>query len=382
MSDLSKYFDHNATTPMSEEALRVWNETNSSLWQNTSGLYLESGEAKTRLEECREELADELGINVPERLVFTCGATEANNAVVRFLIEESAKPVAVSAIEHPCVEAAASPWIESGRVREIPVDSRTGIIEWEILSSWVKRGEVSAVSVMAANNETGTLQPWLELARLCGDHEIRFHTDAAQWIGKLPSAEFGECDFVTGSGHKFRGSKGSGFLILPDDEMGNAFHGFVGGPQEEGRRAGTENLPAIASMVSALVELNQDLSVDTMEDCSNNRDEFEAALMRSFGVELVGANAPRLWNTSMFVLPYEKNVKWLSRLSREGFAVSTGSACSAGKGNPSKVMVAMGLDFEAMGRVVRVSGGWDTTREHWQELAEAFERVSEDLAPQ
>ena len=84
----------------------------------------------------------------------------------------------------------------------------------------------------------------------------------------------------------------------------------------------------------------------------------------------------------MFVLPYEKNVKWLSRLSRHGFAVSTGSACSAGKGNPSKVMLAMGLAFEAMGRVIRVSGGWDTTREDWQELAEAFERVSEDLAPQ
>ena len=382
MPDLSKYFDYNATTPMSDEAQRAWEEANSAAWQNPSSLYREAGAARMRLDECREDLADELGIDVPERIVFTSGATEANNAAIRFLIEQSEKPVAVSAIEHPCVEAVASPDVESGKVREIPVDPVTGIVDLERLQSWIEAEEISAVSVMAANNETGVLQPWLELAEHCGEYGVRFHTDAAQWLGKLPSDQLGECDFVTGSGHKFRGGKGSGFLVLPDDEMGESFHSFVGGPQEEGRRAGTENLPAVAAMGSALSELSGGMSADEMEDHSNNRDEFEAALVRSFGVELIGATGPRLWNTSMFVLPFEKNVKWLSRLSREGFAVSTGSACSAGKGNPSKVMMAMGLDYEAMGRVIRVSGGWETTREDWQELADAFVLISEELESQ
>ena len=124
------------------------------------------------------------------------------------------------------------------------------------------------------------------------------------------------------------------------------------------------------------------MAADELEGHSNNRDEFEAALARSFGLELIAAAGPRLWNTSMFVLPFEKNVKWLSRLSREGFAVSTGSACSAGKGNPSKVMMAMGLDYEAMGRAIRVSGGWETTREDWQELADAFVLIFEELESQ
>jgi len=382
MSDLSKYFDYNATTPMSEGARGVWEQSDSSFWQNPSSLYREAGAARMRLDECREELADELGIDVPERIVFTSGATEANNAVMRFLIGNFDKPVAVSAIEHPCVEAVAAPYLESGKVREIPVNPKTGIIDLEKLISWINAGEVSVVSVMAANNETGVMQPWLELSLLCGEYGVRFHTDAAQWLGKLPSNQLGDCDFVTGSGHKFRGGKGSGFLVLPDDELGESFHSFIGGPQEEGRRAGTENLPAIAAMVEALTELNRDMSADEMEDHSNNRDELELALARSFGIKIMGATSPRLWNTSMFVLPFEKNVKWLSRLSREGFAVSTGSACSAGKGNPSKVMMGMGLDYESMGRVIRVSGGWETTREDWQELAEAFILVSEELESQ
>ncbi|NRB74617.1 MAG: aminotransferase class V-fold PLP-dependent enzyme, partial [Verrucomicrobiales bacterium] len=198
MPDLSKYFDYNATTPMSDEAQRAWEEANSAAWQNPSSLYREAGAARMRLDECREDLADELGIDVPERIVFTSGATEANNAAIRFLIEQSEKPVAVSAIEHPCVEAVAAPYVESGKVREIPVDPVTGIVDLERLQSWIEAEEISAVSVMAANNETGVLQPWLELAEHCGEYGVRFHTDAAQWLGKLPSDQLGECDFVTG----------------------------------------------------------------------------------------------------------------------------------------------------------------------------------------
>jgi cysteine desulfurase len=101
--------------------------------------------------------------------------------------------------------------------------------------------------------------------------------------------------------------------------------------------------------------------------------------MTAIGMKLIGADGPRLWNTSMFVLPHTKNLKWLTRLSQRGFSVSTGSACSAGRGNPSRVMAAMGLDFDEMGRVMRVSGGWETTGEDWSDLAAAIREVAGEL---
>jgi len=230
--------------------------------------------------------------------------------------------------------------------------------------------------VMAANNETGVLQPWREVAELCRNYSVPFHSDAAQWIGKLPAGELGGCDFLTGSGHKFSGGKGVGFMVVPEGL--DDFQGFMGGPQEDGRRAGTENLPAVMAMVAALTEREDSLLEDVAATQGARRDDFEHRIS-GLGVKLIGASGPRLWNTSMFVLPHTKNLKWLTRLSQLGFSVSTGSACSAGKGNPSRVMSAMGLDFEEMGRVMRISGGWETTADDWAALAAAILEVSADL---
>ena len=380
MADLAKYFDFNATAPTRRSAKAAFDETTERFWHNPSSLYREAGAAKLRLEDCREEMADRLGIDEPERLVFTSGATEANNALVDFMVENSEKPLAVSSIEHPCVQAPSERYLESGKVREIPVNGRTGIVDLDLIRSWVSSGEISAVSVMAANNETGVLQPWAEIAGLCREHGVMFHTDAAQWIGKMPVEKLGLCDFLTGSGHKFGGGKGSGFLVLPDNEMGQSFHGLIGGPQEEGRRAGTENLPAVAAMVAALNDFSDvDLAVPAR---ASGRDQFEQLMRGKIKCEVLAQESPRLWNTSMLVLPHTKNLKWLTRLSNRGFCVSTGSACSAGRGNPSRVMAAMGLDFDAMSRVIRLSGGWETTVDEWGALAEALFEVESELAGQ
>ena len=127
-------------------------------------------------------------------------------------------------------------------------------MDMSVLEQWITDGEVDCVSVMAANNETGALQPWREIAELCRAAVVRYHNDAAQWIGKRVVAGLDRCDFVTGSGHKFGGGKASVFLILPEDFDEIDFHGQIGGPQEEGRRAGTEDLPGIVAMVTALTE--------------------------------------------------------------------------------------------------------------------------------
>ena len=344
-------------------------------WQNPSSLYREAGEAKHLLEHYREELADLLSVDDPERIVFMSGATEANNAVVEYLASLHEGAIAVSAIEHPCVAAPVAKYFGASRVCEIAVDPETGVVLLDPLREWLERGEVKVVSVMAANNETGILQPWETISGMCREHGVTLHTDAAQWFGKLRSGNIADCGYVTGSGHKFGGGKGVGFLILPESEMdGGAFRGLTGGPQEEGRRAGTENLAAIAAMVTALKEREA-----ATEGDSAGRDQFEKRVESEIGCRVPGKESPRLWNTSMLVLPHTRNLKWLTRLSQRGFSVSTGSACSAGQGNPSRVMAAMGLDFDEMSRVLRVSGGWDTTVEDWQALAEALIAVAVDL---
>ncbi len=367
---------------MSGRARGAWLEESERHWHNPSGLYREAGEAKQRLEFWRETLADHFGIADPERVVFTSGATEANNAVIRHLAESTNGSIAVSEIEHPCVEAAVNLCFARARVRKIPVDRETGAVDRDCLKEGLARGGLGAVSVMAANNETGALQPWRQIADRCGEAGIPFHTDAAQWIGKLPVNDLGESAYVTGSAHKFGGGKGVGFLILPGAEESVPFHGFVGGPQEHGRRAGTENLPGVAAMVSALVERTDESLASVAVDQARFRDAFEARMQAEMGARIIASSGTRLWNTSLLVLPHSKNLKWLSRLSQRGVAVSTGSACSAGKGNPSAVMMAMGLDYGEMGRVLRVSGGWETGAADWEALAAAILETGADLSGQ
>lgn len=361
---------------MSAVARDAWSDASARFWHNPSSLYREAGLARQELEFCREAVADHLGIEEPERVIFTSGATEANNAILSHLAGRREGMLLVSAVEHPCVEAPARAFFGAERCRELAVDATTGLVQVSEVAEELKRGKVAAVSVMAANNETGTLQPWRELSALCRAEGVPFHCDAAQWIGKAPAAELGFCDFLTGSGHKFGGGKGVGFLVVPED--GDDFHGFIGGPQEDGRRAGTENLPAVFAMVAALRE-RDDASLEGIRGAAEAaRDQFEDHLA-ALGVAVVGKTGPRLWNTSMLVLPHTRNLKWLTRLSQRGFSVSTGSACSAGKGNPSRVMAAMGLDFDEMSRVLRVSGGWDSSESDWSALAAALCEVEAEL---
>ena len=373
---MNGYFDHNATTPLFEEASEAVLQAMHRDWQNPSSLYHEAGNVRRRLEEAREELAEELGTDEPSRIVFTSGATESNNAVIDHVSRVSPeRPVVISAVEHPCVVASAHRSFRE-KVLTLPV-SPTGGLELDPLSDWIAQKQPSVVSVMAANNETGILHPWKDLAELCRENGIGFHCDAAQWLGKLPSEDLAACDWITGSAHKFGGPKGIGFLIVPE-KLGE-LHGLqVGGPQEKGRRAGTENYPAIAGMVAALRVANQGISNESGRE--QHRDSFEEKIQSLIpGTQIIGADVARLWNTSMIIVPEFRNLKWLTRLSHLGFQISTGSACSSGKDNPSHVMAAMGIDYDEMGRVLRLSSGWSTSGADWDALADALVEVWQSL---
>ncbi len=365
---MNGYFDHNATTPLQPAARDAWLRASEKHWHNPSSLYRDAGLAAQQLESARERLGTLIGADA-ERIVFTSGATESNNALFASLPPDAV--VLVSAIEHPSVREAA----RGRNVVELPVNA-DGVVELNAVKPLIEK-RPALVSMMAANNESGALQPWRELAALCREPGVPFHTDAAQWLGKLDAANLGECDFITGSAHKFGGSKGCGFLVLPKE---HSRLGFIrGGPQESGRRAGTENYPAIEAMVTALESITPRLSEIELTQ-SKLRDEFIMALRARFNaLRVISESAPRLWNTVLMVMPEHDNLKWLTRLSRRGFSISTGSACSSGKEGSSVVVTALGASAEELKRVVRISSGWETTAADWQALAAAFIEVYEEL---
>ncbi len=372
------YFDWNATTPLREVARAAWLNASSNHWQNPSSLYHAAGMTAQRLDAARERLADLLGCEA-ERIVFTAGATEANNMLQAGLARRGVnknRRALISSIEHPSVR---EPTLKSWGAflhKELPVDA-DGVVVIDELRQAIAFGDVGIVSVISASNESGVLQPWQEIAALCRRCGVPFHTDATQWIGKLPSQGLGACDYVTGSGHKFGGPKGTGFLVLSDpDEKLCLLHG---GPQENGQRAGTENYPGIEAMVCALEEACAQAPTAAAVQ-ARLRDEFESTMKSIFpALKIISEGAARLWNTSLMALPAHSNLKWLTRLSRRGFSISTGSACSSGREGSSVIVSALGASPEELRRVVRISAGWDTSAEEWAALAAAFAETYTEL---
>lgn len=363
------YFDCNATVPLHPAARQAWLDVVERSWHNPSGLYAAATAARDIREDCRERLADLLACD-PRRIIFTGGATAAVNLLARH-VGSTALPDAraiLSSIEHPCVVesfAASLP----GRIEEIPVDRQgTVIAEWLIDRLDSDTPPAAIVSVMAASNESGTIQPWQKLADHCRERGVPFHTDAAQWIGKLPSQGLGDCDWVTGSGHKVGGPPGVGFLVIPAGER--TFRGDRGGPQETGRHAGTENIAAIAAMVTALEAREREIA-DGTASRAEARDAAEQRLHdRVPEAVVVGEATPRLWNTLAVIIPGADGKRLVSRLDRAGVAASTGSACSAGSDSTARVTAAigaaaLGVSVDDLRGMVRLSGGWDTPTSAW-----------------
>ncbi len=380
------YLDHNATAPLHPAARTAWLEVADRCWHNPSSLYGQATAARDLLADCRERLADLLGCSDPSRILFTSGATAGNNLFARhFASSDSPDALALlSPLEHPAVDAsirAAFP----GRVQEIGVDAE-GVVSPEELAlalDGVGRYPIAAVSVMAASNESGVLQPWQALASLCRDRHIPFHTDASQWLGKLPAAGLADCDWITGSGHKFGGPRGVGFLLVPG---GQKIHGDMGGPQEEGKHAGTENLPGIAGMMAALEARERDLPTIAKQGAAH-RDAAIALLRERLPAgKVVSGGAARLWNTLAILVPGADSRKLVAALDRAGIEASTGAACSSGAASAARVIAAiahsLGLAPGTPAGMVRFSAGPETTAADWQAAIHALaEAVSAHAGP-
>jgi cysteine desulfurase len=368
------YFDYNATAPVMREAREAWLNVTEKVGGNPSSMHQAGSRASILLAESREKLAAFLGCH-PSDIIWTSGATEANNMVMHHFAKKAqpASEVWVSAIEHPCVFDS-SQYYFGKRARLIPV-THEGVVDVDWITTEMADTRPGLVAVMAANNETGIIQPWREVHAICQAYEVPFFTDAVQFIGKMPCQGLGDCDYVSGAAHKFGGPRGVGFLKIPHRSQMTPL--LLGGKQEGGRRAGTENVATIAAMMAALEVREKQIARNEHLLRKLWRETFEHDFLRTLpGATIVGASQPRLWNTVAAIMPDgDKKHQWVIRLDKAGFAVSTGSACTTGKEEPSHVLAAMGIKPAQAVRSVRFSAGWETTEQDWQALVAALAKI-------
>jgi cysteine desulfurase len=371
------YFDHNATAPVMREARDAWLDATEKIPGNASSPHGFGLAANKAMTDAREKLAHFLGCH-PADIIWTSGATEANNMVMHHFAEtlDAKSEVWISAIEHPCVHDSTKHYFGK-RARLIPV-THDGVVDLDWLTTEMTDMRPGLVAVMAANNETGVIQPWREILAICQAYEVPFFTDAVQWLGKMPARGLGDCDYVSGAAHKFGGPRGAGFLKVPGKSRVRSL--LFGGKQERGQRAGTENIPVIASMLAALDARERQLAAGQHETRTVWKEKFEKLLLRQVpGSTVVGARAPRLWNTTSALMPEGGQLRWVTRLDRAGFAVSTGSACTTGKEEPSHVLTAMGFKPNEVAHVLRFSSGWETTAADWEALEKGLAKVFSEV---
>lgn len=381
-SKIFHYFDHNATTPVCREVFEAMPDF-AQAWGNPSSIHWGGRQPKNILRDARKAVAEAVGAS-PLEIIFTSGGSEANNTAIKGLFDyyQTAQFLTAeqrlrthymcSAVEHPSVIKTMQHLKSLGaRVDFIPVNRR-GEIDLEFYQAHLSE-ETALVSVMLANNETGTLFPIKELAEKAHQKGALFHTDAVQGFGKVPVNlhDLG-VDFASFSGHKFNSLKGSGFLY---SKKGSNFSSLIhGGGQERHRRGGTENTLGIGCL--GVVAKRVALIPQKMQEMETLRDEMEKQILAEIPDVLVtAAESPRLPNTSSLVIKGADGETMLMSLDIKGYAVSTGAACSSGNPEPSPVLLSMGLSREEAQNSLRISIGWETTREEIRGFVETLKVV-------
>ncbi|MDR2977972.1 MAG: cysteine desulfurase [Rickettsiales bacterium] len=341
------YADYNATSPIIDSVRKSTLEVLSKQVLNPSSLHRKGQEARKILQDARDNVRGIIGALGDKEVVFTSGATEANNLVTRGMVGYRH---VISAIEHPSIlNSTYNPHI-------IPVNQEgvVDLLELEKILSKLE-GDRVIVSVMMANNETGVIQPVKEVAEIAHKFEAICHTDAAQSVGKT-EVNMGDLgvDLLTLSAHKFGGIAGSGVLIFDKKLVIEPI--VIGGGQERGLRGGTENIVAIAGLSAALQDI-PDL-LPKMGEIKKLRDQLECELLNlTSGIKIFGKNSKRLPNTSLIYMPKVRSDVQLMHFDLNNIAVSNGSACSSGKVEPSHVLLAMGATKEQAECSIRISIG-------------------------
>ncbi len=348
------YFDNNATTRVADEVFEEMKPYFCRLYGNPSSMHSFGGQVGRQLRQARARVAQLLGCD-PSEIIFTSGGTESNNMAIKGALATvpQKRKVITTRVEHPAVLAVCRDLENHGyAVVEVGVD-RSGLLDLDELEHELD-DDTALVSVMYANNETGVLFPVERIAEMTAARGIVFHTDAVQAVGKVPlNLSRSNIDLLSLSGHKLHGPKGVAALYV---RRGTRLAPFMlGGHQEGGRRAGTENVPGIIGLGKAC-----ELAAEYMEQESRQvrklRDKLENAILQSCpGSRLNGDRENRLPNTSNISFEYIEGEAILLMLDRYGICASSGSACTSGSLEPSHVLRAMGVPFTAAHGSVRFS---------------------------
>ncbi len=377
------YLDNNATTRPLPEVVQAMNQALGQYWQNPSSIHRPGQAVRQQIELARNDVAALLGCRDRE-LMFTSGGTESVNAALRAAMSRDPmrRVLITTQLEHSAVRETADAlrndgaevlWLKTDSAGRVDLDQLKLIMD-------LRSSEVALVSVMLANNETGVVQPIHEIGEICRSFQVLFHTDATQWVGKMPlNVSVWPVDLLSFSGHKFHGPKGIGGLYIRQGVRVKPL--ITGGPQERERRGGTENVPGILGLGAAAKLAREWLEVDSIRaELVMLRERFEQGVLACVpDAAINSAGAERLWSTSNIAFPRLEAEAILLLLSERGVCASAGAACSSGSLDPSPVLLAMGVSPELAHGSVRFSFSRESTMEEIDQAIKIISTVIERL---
>ena len=363
------YFDHSATTPIHPDVLSLINGLNQDIYGNPSSIHAAGRKAKHVVETARKQIAAAINCTSKE-IIFTGGGSEANNLVLWNMIYRNRKHVITSAIEHPAILAVLRQLEHLAITHTIVPVNKYGCVNPEDIDSAIK-DDTGLITIMLANNEVGTVEPLQDIAKIAKKHNVLFHSDGVQVLGKLPIdvQELG-VDMMSFSAHKFYGPKGVGALYIKE---GIAMKPLIaGGSQEKSLRAGTENVGGIAGLGRAA-----ELVTKSLSDVGRTLTALETQFKTKFSEQHTniiynGFEDNHLPGLISLTIPGIASDLLLIHLDNEDIAVSSGSACSAGTISPSQVLKAMGISDKQNLETIRISAGRDNTSTEVDQLIEAM----------
>lgn len=369
------YADYAATTPVKPIVTEKITEILSEHYGNPSSIHSIGRDGRKYLDQARRDIASVLG-SQPNEIIFTSGATEANNTAIKGVgrkKENQGKHIITSSIEHHSVLHVFEELEREGfEVTYLDVHPN-GVVDLEHLKESI-RPDTTLISIMLVNNEVGTVQPLYEIAEIIEGQEITFHVDAVQAIGHMP-IDFNEMpmDMLSITAHKFGGPKGIGALLVKKDIQFNTF--IQGGEQELKRRAGTENVPYICGMATAIIEANENMDYQNVHLMNLKQNLIVGLQQNAIPFELNGSMTDTTGHITNLYFPFIEVETMLTLLDMSNIYVSSGSACTAGSTLPSHVLQAMFGNEERTKKSVRFSFGLETTEEEINYIVSAIMKI-------
>ncbi|MED5578625.1 MAG: cysteine desulfurase family protein [Nitrospinota bacterium] len=374
------YLDHNSTTPVRPEVLKIAEPFTKNLYGNPSSVHSFGREAREAIDIARVHIASSINASDSTEIFFTSGGTESDNLAIRGILnnEDIDAHIITTQIEHNAVLDTCDALTKEKSIRVTYVKpDKNGLISSKAIKDAIK-DNTKLISVILGNNEIGTVQSISAISSFCKEIGILFHTDAVQALGKIKiDVQKDNIDLLSGSGHKINAPKGIGFLYARKNTPLNAI--LTGGGQEQNIRSGTENVPGIVALGEACRILNTE-GKELWDNVLKLRNRLESEVCQKIpDVQIIGDKEHRLPGTSNIGFSNAEGETLLIRLDLEGIAVSTGSACSSGSTEPSHVLLSMDLPQNLVRGSLRFSLGWGSTDEDidylMNKLPDAVEKV-------